>query len=68
MKLPDAVYFRRNAERCRMLVSIAINPTVREQLRLWARELDAIADELEGRSAAPEHEPVSAGREREPRG
>jgi hypothetical protein len=39
MKNLDPAYFRRNADRCRLLISIAIHPTVREQLRLWAREL-----------------------------
>jgi hypothetical protein len=62
MKNLDPAYFRRNADRCRLLVSIAIHPTVREQLRLWARELDAIADETEARDVEHEHETLSATR------
>jgi hypothetical protein len=59
MKVLDATYFRRNADRCRLLVSIAIHPMVREQLRLWARELDVIADELEAEGV--EHERAGIG-------
>jgi hypothetical protein len=49
MKAPKATYFRRTAERCRLLLPIAIKPGVREQLRLWAGELDGIAARLEAR-------------------
>jgi hypothetical protein len=47
VKAPKAIYFRRAAERCRSLLARAIRPGVREQLRLWARELDGIASRLE---------------------
>jgi hypothetical protein len=49
MKAPRATYFRRTAERCRLLLPIAIKPGVKQQLRLWARELDNIASRLEAR-------------------
>jgi hypothetical protein len=43
----DADYFREKAEQCRLVLSIAVNPQVREQIRVWAREFDSMADELE---------------------
>lgn len=48
----DAQYFRERAERCRLLVITALKPEVKQQLRLWAREFDDLADTLEAR----EHE------------
>jgi hypothetical protein len=41
--LPDAKYFARKAERCRELLKLARVPEVIEQLRVWAAEFEAEA-------------------------
>lgn len=41
--MPDATYFARKAERCRDLLKLARVPEVIEQLRLWASEFEAEA-------------------------
>ncbi len=43
----DAPEFRAMADRCRELLRIAARDEVREQLRQWAEDFDAEADELE---------------------
>ncbi len=45
----DASYFREQADRCRLLVFTAIRPELKEQLRIWAREFEEIADAIEER-------------------
>lgn len=53
-----AAYLRRIAQRCRRLLSAAIKPAAREQLRMWMSELNKTADRLEARrrrrTAAPD--------------
>ena len=39
--------FREKAERCRLMRALATNPEVREQLRLWAREFENLAESVE---------------------
>jgi hypothetical protein len=51
----DAQYCREQAERCRLLITIALKPEVKQQLRLWARELDGFADTIEVREQEPEY-------------
>ncbi len=51
----DAQYFREHAERCRLLVITALRPEVKQQLRLWAREFDDLADTLEAREHGREY-------------
>ena len=46
---PKVIYLRRMADRCRLLLSITIKPRAREQLWLWARELDMTVSRLEAR-------------------
>lgn len=41
--MPDAKYFARKAERCRELLKLARVPEVKEQLRVWAAEFEAEA-------------------------
>ena len=41
--MPDAAFFADKAARCRELVGQAINPEIREQLRLWAEEFEVMA-------------------------
>jgi hypothetical protein len=41
--MPDASFFRENAQRCREVAEIAILPEVREQLGVWAEEFAALA-------------------------
>ena len=43
----DAPEFRAIANRCRELMRIAVRDEVREQLRQWAEDFDAEADDLE---------------------
>lgn len=45
----DVPHFRDQAERCRLLVAIALKAEVKQQLRLWASELDDLADIIEVR-------------------
>ena len=37
-------YYREKADRCRLRAAIATVPEVKNQLRLWAHELDEIAE------------------------
>jgi hypothetical protein len=43
----DAPEFRAMADKCRELLRIAVRDEVREQLRQWAEDFDAEADDLE---------------------
>ena len=45
MKMPED--YREDAKRCRELLNRPIEPELRTQLRLWAAELDDIADAIE---------------------
>ena len=45
MKTPKK--YREDAKRCRELLDRAVEPELRMQLRLWAAELDDIADAIE---------------------
>jgi hypothetical protein len=45
----NAKFFRRFADNCRRLLRIVTKPEARQQLRIWERELDEIADALERR-------------------
>jgi hypothetical protein len=54
--MDSAYYFREKAARCRLLLAVATNPEVREQLRLWVWEFEDRADSAERRGqrrAAP---------------
>lgn len=51
----NAQHFRKHAERCRFLVITALRPEVKQQLRLWAREFDDLADTLEAREHGREY-------------
>ena len=48
----DADYFREKALRCRLLLTTALKPEVRQQLRLWVQEFEDLADANE----AEDHE------------
>ncbi len=48
----DPAVFRHRAERCRVLLEVAIVPEVIEQLALWADDFEEEAQELEGAPAA----------------
>ena len=37
-------YYREKAERCRLMLAVAVVPEVKEQLRLWADEFDQLAE------------------------
>jgi len=52
----DAAYFRAKAERCRLTLSITVDREVKEQIRLWAREFDNMADAIEEREDMREHD------------
>jgi hypothetical protein len=45
MKTPKK--YRENAKRCRELLGRPVEPKLRTQLRLWAAELDDIAEAVE---------------------
>ena len=45
MKTPEK--YREDAKRCRELLDHPIEPDLRVQLRLWAAELDDMADAVE---------------------
>ena len=49
MKADD---FREKAHRCRLLLTTALRPDVKQQLRLWADELENLADVIETRPVA----------------
>jgi hypothetical protein len=55
----DANALREQARRCRALSKTAIEPEVREQLRVWAVELTEEAEETEWRLAEREKAIVS---------
>ena len=40
-------YYRDKAERCRLMSALAIVPEVKKQLKLWAWELDGLAEEAD---------------------
>ena len=44
--MPDKSYFAEKARRCRDLMQIAVRPEVKEQLRLWVIEFNAMASTL----------------------
>ena len=46
--------FRDKAERCRVLLRVAVRDDVREQLREWAHDFDAEAEMIEKRDHAIE--------------
>ena len=50
--MDSAYYFREKAARCRLLLAVATNPEVREQLRLWVWEFEDRADSAERRGHA----------------
>lgn len=43
----EADDFREKAQRCRLLVTTALRPDVKQQLRLWSSELEDLADAIE---------------------
>jgi hypothetical protein len=45
MKTPDK--YRQDAKRCRDLLERPVKPELRVQLRLWAAELDDMAEAIE---------------------
>ena len=47
--MDDSYYYRQKAERCRALLEVAVVPEIREQLRLWEREFDDIAEAMQRR-------------------
>jgi hypothetical protein len=47
--MDSANYFREKAARCRLLLALATNPEVKEQLRLWVWEFEDRADSAERR-------------------
>ena len=61
-EMPDIRYYRRQAERCRSLLAIAVVPEIREQLRLWQREFAALADALECRQERARQVPAERRR------
>ena len=42
-------YYNEKAERCRLMLAVAVVPEIREQLRLWAYEFDDLAEAAERR-------------------
>jgi hypothetical protein len=55
--MPDAAYFRQQAEHCRKMAKIAINPDLRMQLLRLADEFDEKARELDALSESPDKQP-----------
>jgi hypothetical protein len=51
LALDNPLDLREQALRCRLLLSIAIVPEVREQLQVWARDFDDIADTMEAQQS-----------------
>jgi hypothetical protein len=47
--MDSAYYFREKATRCRLLLALAVNPEIRNQLRPWAHEFEDRADSAERR-------------------
>lgn len=45
----DADYFREKAQQCRLLLTTALRPEVKRQLRLWADEYEDLADSAEAK-------------------
>ena len=45
----DSRYYRQQAERCRLTLALAVVPEIKQQLRLWEREFDEMADAEERR-------------------
>ena len=67
MKTPKT--YREDAKRCRELLDRPLEPEVRIQLRLWAAELDDMADAIEcGHLASLVADTRDAESLREPRG
>jgi hypothetical protein len=42
-------YYKEKAQRCRLMLAVAMVPEIREQLRLWAHEFDDLAEAAERR-------------------
>jgi hypothetical protein len=55
--MPDAAYFRQQAEHYRNMAKIAINPDLRMQLLRFADEFDKKARELDALSESPDKQP-----------
>jgi len=47
--MQNSLYYRQKAERCRALLEVAVASEVREQLHIWQREFEDIADRIEKR-------------------
>jgi hypothetical protein len=47
----DGDYYRERADRCRLMLALSGQPETKEQLRLWEREFDEIAERLEAADA-----------------
>jgi len=45
----DGSYHREKAERCRLMMAMAVVPDIKEQLRLWAHEFDDLAEAADRR-------------------
>ena len=56
----DPRSLREQARRCRVLSKTAVEPEVREQLRVWSVELAEEADQAQRRTAEDEETAVSA--------
>jgi hypothetical protein len=53
------------ARKCRMMTKLSLQPSVNEQLWLWAAELADYADETERCSKGSQSCPAAAAKERE---
>jgi len=53
--MPDANFFRAQAQRCRELLWAAKSPEVIEQLRRWEKEFEAEATAMEGEEKQSTH-------------
>ena len=56
----DPRSLREQARRCRVLSKTAVEPEVREQLRVWSVELAEEADQAQRRAVEEEETAVSA--------
>jgi len=57
--MPDAEVFRERARRCRELMQFTVAPEIIEQLKVWAREFDEEADNIEAELIARQALPYS---------
>jgi hypothetical protein len=55
--MPDAAYFRQQAEHCRKMAKIAINPDLPMQLLRFADDFNEKARELDALSESPDKQP-----------